>query len=100
MAGMSQDHILAHYGAINSAGDGLRAEHRLLDQMTQDLNTQLKKATWVSQSQENFRQIMAKYNVHMAELHDELNRLAQALIEAGINLQAADKNASKLFLNQ
>lgn len=83
--------IKANYNRIDTVGEALQAEHKALDQMTAELNAQLKKATWVSQSEETFTQIMAKFNVHMAELHAELNRLAMALVAAGGELERTDK---------
>jgi WXG100 family type VII secretion target len=83
--------IAANYDHINTVGQALQVEHRTLDQMTQELNTQLKRATWVSQSNETFTQIMGKYNANMAELHSELNQLAKALVDAGVKLNDTDR---------
>jgi uncharacterized protein YukE len=83
--------ISAVYGEIDTVSEALVMEHKALDQMTIDLHTQLAKATWVSQSESSFQDIMRRYDSYMAELHNELNRLAAALRNAGVNLHETDK---------
>lgn len=75
----------------------LQKEHRVLNELTQELHKRLNRATWVSESNATFQQILAKYNVHMAELHHELNRLGAALQSATDKLVEADLKARKAF---
>jgi uncharacterized protein YukE len=89
--------IAVNYALNQQVSQTLQKEHKVLDQMTVDLHTQLKKAVWVSESNATFQQILAKYNVHMAELHNELNRLGAALLSASERLKVADKKATNLF---
>jgi len=92
--------ISTNYGAADQTTASLQAEEGQLDQLTTDLNARLKQATWVSQSEASFAAAMAKYNAAMAELKDELRRLAVALGGAagsGGSLQTADKDAAKYF---
>jgi uncharacterized protein YukE len=89
--------IRVNYALNQQVSQTLQKEHQVLNQLTADLHTQLKKAVWVSESNANFQQILAKYNVHMAELHNELNRLGAALLSASERLKAADKRATALF---
>lgn len=89
--------ITAIHGAIDNVAERLLFEHKQLNALTDELNKVLKRAVWVSQSNDSFNQVMAKYNLHMAELHHLLAKLAGALTAANQDLMETDRNVAAKF---
>jgi uncharacterized protein YukE len=89
---MSGDYrIVAVYGAIDTAGEALAMQHRALDELNLEFHQKLERVTWISGSNEAFREVMRRYKTAMDDLHTQLFQLGQALKTAGVNLNETDR---------
>ena len=92
--------IAANYSQINTVSDALHRGHVELDQLTQDLNARLARVAgdnWVSVSGAGAKAAYDRCAKDLAALHADLNRLAGALADAGVELSDVDKRVAGLF---
>lgn len=85
------DYIAVDYNALDTAAEALEAEHRELDRMKDELRTRVQRATWNSQSQGGFDDLLREFERCVIELHSQLNNLAGALRTAGVNMFEIDR---------